>query len=209
MSILFFVWHYIMALSFIRVPSEWALYYAMGMIVYLFVYFAKASNVNPYRDVHPFVIGFSSVWLVEILPIGEIEYLFVTLLLLFYGYLLYREKKSEELGLFSKNQLGRSAVYGIIVPFSVFLTTLYLTEIKEVAFVLYYASLFYGLYSSRFMMRFKGYMGFLLVNASLILLYTYQYLDISLVEKMLYFVLLIGAVSMTRVQEKKRFARGT
>lgn len=208
MNLITFVLNYLMALAYMWIPEEWMFYYTIAIALYLYTYYIKVKVVNVYKDIHPFIIGFLSVWLIEILPIGSQEGLSYTLVILIYAYALFKEKMYEENKVKNEKELVKSVIYVVFIPFTAFLTALYIFQDKQFAFVVCYAALFFGVYQSRGWIKHWVFTGCMLLNVTLLLCYTYEYMTVTIWEKVGYIVLFIVAILYAKTKEEKIVSRG-
>lgn len=195
MSNLFFVINYFLAISFFVVPSNFCIYYIIGILIYLLIVYRLGKKANVYQDVHPFLIGFASVWVAQLFSIETKENTMFTFVVLIYSYVLYLEKRNEENGEEKGNKIFKNIVYSLVIPLCAFFCSLYVFEQSLVPFLIYYSWLLYSMFESKFNLKSNVYKGFFLINELVIMAIIFLFVDFQMVEKIIFMVIFILTVT--------------
>lgn len=210
MNILLFLLQYFLAVVYIWVPENMVLYYIVGICLILFMKYYRIRTVNVFRDVHPLLIGYGTVWLVEVLPIGHIQGLFLTLIVLSYNFFMFSANRQKQKNatlrtrVKSKPQIGEAILHTFILPFSIFFVCLYVSDNKEMAFLLYCAWVLYGLKQMAFFL--KSRLAQLICGAtlSLVTLQVYAFSSFSLGEKIVFLCVVLVAIFSCGTEKTKK-----
>ncbi|PGK51616.1 hypothetical protein CN918_27880 [Priestia megaterium] len=204
MKLFRFLFHYGIAVIYLWIPEDLNLYYGILLVTYLFFYSVATCEHRPFPDVHAFLLGYGATWCSQILSIEGSKDISVTVILVLYAFLLSREKEKEGNLEKTKNELLKSLVYTVFLPFSAFLCLLYLLELETLSFLIYYGCMYYGIYRTKRLMRHTLIAVGIFVNNTLLMVYVYYYLPFTVVEKGVFYVLFALSVEYTRKKMKER-----
>jgi len=210
MNILLFLLQYFLAVVYIWVPENMVIYYIVGMCLVLFMKYYRFRAVNVFRDIHPLLIGYGTVWLVEILPIGHIQGLFLTLIVLSYNFFMFSSNQQKQKNATlrsrskSKPQIGEAILHTFILPFSIFFVCLYVSNNKEMAFLLYCAWVLYGLKQMAFFLTSRLAQLVCGVVLSLVTLQVYAFSSFSIQEKIVFLCVVLVAIFSCQTAKTKK-----
>jgi len=198
-----FLFHYGIAAVYLWIPADLNLYYGILLITYLFFYSIVTCQHRPFPDVHAFLLGFGATWCAQILALEESKDISVTIILFTYALLLSREKEKEGNTEKTKNELMKSLVYAVFLPFSAFLCLLYLLGLEMFSFLVYYGCLYYGMYRTKRLMRHTVFAVAMLLNNTLLMICVYYYLPFSTFEKTIFYVFFAISIVYSRKKMKE------
>ena len=163
-------------------------------------------NTNKYYDIHPFLLGYSSLWIANVFSNMETKTVGCALALFIYMVILYHEKEKVEKRV--NTEITKTMLYIVAIPVSAFFVILYLFEQQTTAFVAYYACLFYGIYRND--LKKEAWMLAVVVccNSVLLMLYAFQFVPFGWIEKTIFLITFVCGILWIPVRGKKTKARG-
>lgn len=206
MKLILFLWHYAIAVLFLLIPEPYMMYYILGIVCYLFLRYKTNIPLNKYYDIHPFVLGYSSIWIANIFSNMETDNVIYSFILLTYLIVLYNEKDKAEKRL--QTEIAKCMLYIVAIPISAFFVMLYLFELPMVAFVVYYVCLLYGIYRNELKKEAWMFAVVICINVILLMLYAFQYVSFQWYDKGICMFLFVLIVMWSPLHAKYEKVRG-